>query len=882
MRNYYNLQIEDVFTKLDSSENGITEQEAKQRLEKNGKNVLPEPKKKNLFQRFISQFKDILILILLISAIISLFIGEFVDSIIIFVVVLINAIIGVVQESKAESAMQGLKNLTKPHCKVIRDGKTQKILSEELVVGDIVLLEAGDFVPADLRLIESNSLKTIESSLTGESTDVEKVAYALSDEDLVVGDRLNLAFMGTTVSYGRGKGVVISTGKDTEMGKIATSLSSNKQEKTVLEKRIDKTSKILSVIIVAISLIIFVVGLIRDPNNYINCFMIAVSIAVCAVPEGLPTGITVTMSLGVSNMSKKKAIVKKLSSVESLGSTQIICSDKTGTLTLNKMTIKQTFVFDENIENLKNPNFLELINAMLLNNDTKLVGSENMSYIGDPTEIALSNFANDYGFSKPNFDGMYPRVNEIPFDSDRKLMTTINSVDGKNIVYTKGAIDNLLPKCNYIFTNGEKRKITEQDIDIINEKAKQFGENALRVLCFAKKEYTGDIYNIDKESVENDLTFIGIVGMIDPPREEVKPAIETCKNAGIKVIMITGDHKDTAFAIAKDIGICEDKSQVMLGKDIDKYSLDELAKKIEDVRVFARVSPEHKVKIVEALQSHDYVVAMTGDGVNDSPSIKKANIGIGMGITGTDVTKEVADIILTDDNFTTIVGAVEEGRRIYSNILKIIIFLFSTCLAEIILMFTVITILGLDLFSAPVILFINIVSDTFPALALGVEKAEKDIMNRPPNNKRDSLFSGLNGLNILFIGCIQGIVLLSTFLIGHYGLHLTNETMSSICFLSLIFLELFHSYNMRDMHNSLFSSNPFSNKFINYAFLVSAVITLMFITLLPQSVLMSIGLTHLSFVQILISIGVGLLIIPLYELFKLCIRKYNKTHKNKL
>lgn len=879
MKNFYNLSKQELFTKCDSSNSGLSNKDAETKLNINGKNVLPEAKKTNIFKKFFSQFKDVLILILIISSIISILIGEYIDAIIIIVVVLINSIIGVVQENKAEEAMQGLKNLTKPYSKVLRDGETQKILSENLVVGDLVILEAGDFVPADLRIIESNSLKTIESSLTGESTDCEKVAYELSDQDIVINDQKNMAFMGTTVSYGRGMGIVVKTGKDTEMGKIATSIATTKYEKTLLEKKVDKTSKILSIIIICISIIIFAVGLIRDINNYIECFMIAISIAVCAVPEGLPTGITITMSLGVANMSKKKAIVKKLNIVEALGATQIICSDKTGTLTLNQMTVKETFVFSENKDKTKNPDFLQLINAMLLNNDTKLVGKDTMSYIGDPTEIALSNYAQTFNFNKENFDGKYPRVNEIPFDSDRKLMTTINIVDGKNVVYTKGALDNLILKCDYILCNGVEKKITDDDKNLILQKAQEYGENALRVLCFATKNYNGNLYDLDKENVESGLTLIGIVGMIDPPRSEVKPAIETCKKAGIKVIMITGDHKDTAFAIAKEIGIANNKNEVMEGSQIDKLSSKQLANKLETISVFARVSPEHKLKIVSALQSHNYVVAMTGDGVNDSPSIKKANVGIGMGITGTDVTKEVADIILTDDNFTTIVSAVKEGRRIYENILKIIIFLLSTCLAEIVLMFTVITILGLDLFSAPVILFINIISDTFPALALGAEKAEKDIMERKPNNNNKSLFSGLNGLNILFIGLIQGIILLVTFIICYYVLNLNNQVISSVCFISLVFLELFHSYNLRDMHNSLFISNPFSNKFLNYAFIISAVFTIGFILILPASLLSSIGLAKLSIKQILISIAISLLIIPIYELFKLCVRKYNKKSK---
>ena len=881
MDKIYSLDKDAVFSTFNTSENGLDEEQAKIRLQENGLNTLPQAKKQNTFQKFLKQFKDLFIIILLICAGLSLIFREFADAIIIFLVVLFNAIIGVVQESKAENAMQSLKNLTKPYAKVIRNGKSLKILSEELVVGDVVLLEAGDFVPADLRLINTASLKIEESSLTGESVATSKISYSITDSsNLPLGDQQNMAFMGSSVTYGRGTGVVVSTGKNTEMGKIATSLTES-EDLTLLQKRVNKTSKVLSVIILIVCLIIFLIGTIRNPNNFIQCFMVAVSIAVCAIPEGLPTGITITMSLGVANMSKKKAIVKKLSTVETLGSTQIICSDKTGTLTLNKMTVKEIFINQLNeMPLLENPNFLWLVNVMLLCNDTKIDFSDNnASLIGDPTENALVSYAQSYGFSKDNFDGRSARINEIPFDSERKLMTTINNVDGNNYALTKGAVDCLINRCNYILENGQKRPITQQDKDNILLQSTLMGEKALRVLAYAYKSVNGDIYNISSEEIENDLTFIGLTGMIDPPRPEVKDAITTCVEAGIKVIMITGDHKDTAFAIAKEIGIAKEKSQVLTGTMVDSLSDKELAKKIDHISVFARVNPEHKVRIVKALKAHNYIVAMTGDGVNDAPSIKQADIGIGMGITGTDVSKEVADMILTDDNFSTIVSAVKEGRRIYSNILRIIVFLFSTCFAELILMFTVISILGLNLFTAPVILWINIVSDTFPALALGVEQAEKDIMKQKPNTARGSLFGGINGIYIFLGGFLQGLLLLTEFLVCYYLLGLSNQIVSTICFVSLVFLELFFSFNMRDIHHSIFNKKIFSNKFLNGAFIISALLTIGFIYLLPTVALTEIGLAKISFSQLAISILVSSLILPLHELFKFVVNKIYKRKK---
>ena len=881
MKNFYNKSKNEIFSQFETSENGLSDSQVEQRLQEHGKNKLEEAKKANIFKKFIYQFKDILILILLASSIISLFLGEYIDSIVIFIVILANAFVGVIQENKAENAMQSLKSLTKPYCKVVRNGAVTKIETENLVIGDIVLLEAGDFVPADLRIIECNSLKTVESSLTGESVPVEKVSYVISGENLQIADQTNMAFMGTSVSYGRATGVVVKTANSTEMGKIAKQLNVKGNKKTPLQQRVDKTSKALSVLILILCLVIFAVGLIRNPNNFVQCFMVAISIAVCAVPEGLPTGITVAMSIGVYNMSKRKAIVKQLSSVETLGSTQIICSDKTGTLTLNKMTVKEVFVKNMDSHKLEeNPNHSQLLNAMLLCNDTKIkFENNNLITIGDPTETALVYYSQIYNLNKENLDGMYPRINEIPFDSERKLMSTVHSINNEHIVYTKGAVDCLLNKCSHILDNGIARKITEQDKQIILDKNTDFADKALRVLGFALKNLSGDVYNLDS-STENDLTFIGLCGMIDPPREEVEESIKTCKEAGIKVIMITGDHKNTAYAIAKQIGIADKKSKVMSGDEIDKLSDEEFKEKIKNICVFARVSPEHKLKIVQTLKNLNYVVAMTGDGVNDAPSIKHANIGIGMGVTGTDVTKDVADIILTDDNFSTIVHAVEEGRKIYSNILKIIIYLLSTCIAEIILLFTVITILDLPLFSPAVILWINLIGDTFPCLALGIEKAETGIMKQKPNENRGSLFKGLNGLNIILMGIIEGLIVLSLFLICTYSLRLPNLVSCTACFICLICMEIFHTYNLRDLRNSIFSKNPFSNKFLNITCAVSALLSILLVVAIPINILEKIGLTKISLNIWLLALCFAFTIIPIYEVFKIFVRRYYKKHRN--
>ena len=710
MSNYFAKTTEEVLENVQATTSGLSYREAKTRLEQNGKNALTEKKKKSNFVKFLQQFKEILIIVLLISSVVSVVIGiiqksygEFIDAGIILVIVFVNAIIGFLQERKSEEAMASLKNLTKPFCKVNRNGKTIKVKSEELVLGDIVVLEAGDIIPADLRLLESNSLKIEESALTGESVPVEKDASIVLDENAVLGDRVNMAYMGSIVTYGRGLGVVVACGMDTEMGKIASALNEMDNEETPLTKRIKKTSIIITVIVLVVCLAVFILELCMSKGKDIfAAFSMAIAIAVCAIPEGLPACNTVTMSMGVKRMSEQRAIVKHLPAVETLGSTEVICSDKTGTLTLNQMTVKKVFYFGGMCEELNNKkfdeiviggnatdnvvtldqveeihatefkddrNFNEIMRCMLLCNDTRTKLEDNkLETVGDPTEIALVHYGYKFGFNKEKVEGEFKRINEIPFDSDRKLMTTFHEIGEQKVAYTKGAIDSILMRCDRILDNGRIRKITNADKDLIIEKNAEYASKALRMLGFAFKT-VDKIGRPTSTNTEYDLCFIGMVGMIDPPREEVKDSIKTCKQAGITTIMITGDHKDTAFAIANELGICSDSKKVITGKELDQISDEEFVKAVNQYQVYARVSPEHKVKIVKALKANNKTVAMTGDGVNDAPSIKAADIGVGMGITGTDVTKEAADIILTDDNFSTIVGAVREGRRIYDTIL---------------------------------------------------------------------------------------------------------------------------------------------------------------------------------------------------------------------
>ena len=882
----YNKSIAEIFSELDTSKDGLTSSVVSKRQATYGKNVLTETKKITKWQRFFSQFRDVLILILLATGVLSIFIAiftneleELVDAGMIFFVVMVNAVIGFVQENKAEADMQALKNMTKPYAKVIRNGKLSKIATENIVVGDVVLLEAGDIVPADMRLFDIASLKIEESAITGESVPVEKTDNVIEETNLPIADRYNMAYSGTVVVYGRGYGVVTAIGDRTEMGKIAGVLGKETNERTNLQKRIDKTSKVISISVLSISAIIFLLYTFVYKHDFVNSFMVAISIAVSAIPEGLPAGITITMALGVNRMSKNKAIVRKLSAVETLGNTQVICSDKTGTLTLNKMTVKDYFIFGKSKGN-DNKGYLSLINGMLLCNDS-VVKNESETSFGDPTEVALVNFAQEHGYYKETLEKMCPRVNEIPFDSNRKLMTTINKFDDDYFAFTKGAIDSILSRCTKILDNGKMRDITQKDIDTINDINKSFCSRALRVLAFSIKEIVGDPLDVEISATEHNMVFVGLVGMIDPPRDEVKSSILECKRAGIIVSMITGDHKDTALAIAKDLNIAKEESQVITGAELAQMTDEELNRRIFEWNVFARVSPEHKVRIVKAYQSHDLVCAMTGDGVNDAPSLKTANIGIGMGIAGTDVTKEVADIILTDDNFATIVTAVKEGRTIYQNIMNLMQYLLQTCLCELILLSIIVGILGRELFTPALLIWNNFVSDSFPALALGLEKPHKDIMRQKPNSSKRNLFSGVVGLNIIVGSIMQAILIGLVYIIGLHYFGYSNTEVVTMCFLALAFVEIFHAFNMRSTKESLFSIGIFTNKYMWGAGIISCVLAVILIIVPIAPLQNALGITTINGIEWLITIAISFAIIPLFEIHKLIVRRYEEKRSKK-
>lgn len=898
MKDFYNQSKSKIFEELKTSDKGLSSMEAKNRLEKNGKNRFKQAKKKNFFVKFISQFKNFLIAILLVSALVSVVVAiidndytEYINAGIILFVIILNACIGVFQESKADKSMQKLKNITEPETTVLRNGKRVRIKTEEIVVGDIVMLEAGDSVPADLRIIESNSLKIVESALTGESIAVEKDSKIIKGE-VALGDQCNMAFMGTTVVYGRGQGVVVRTGMQTEIGKIADLLHQTKAEKTPLTKKVDKTSTYIGVAVFAVALFILVYGVLVG-DDLSTSLILAVAIAVCAVPEGLPACITIVMSMGVNEMSKKKAIVKNLSSVETLGSTQVICSDKTGTLTLNKMVVKDLFTFDskfeesfsqgnekENIRTLliERKNILELMKCMILCNDSQVkIEGEKTYTFGDPTEVALTEYGLKQGVIKEEYEKVFERINEIPFDSNRKLMTTINSVGDKSYSYTKGAVDNLLAKCSKVFIDGKVLKITEELKRKILEKNAEFGGRALRVLGFAFKPFNKDKCGV--VDCEEDMVFLGLVGMIDPPREEVYDAIKTCKSAGIRAIMITGDHKATAYAIAKDLEIATDEKEVITGKELDELSEEDFNRLVNFYSVYARVNPEHKVRIVEALKSQGNIVAMTGDGVNDAPSIKRADIGVGMGVTGTDVTKDAADIILTDDNFATIVGAVKEGRRIYDNILKVIQFLMGTSLAELFILTVITTFLRESFFTPILILWFNLISDSLVALALGVEPAEKDIMSRKPTKGSGSLFKGRVGLNLLYASVCVSCFVFSVFCVGKFALGLDPAQVTTMCYITLVIGELLHAFNLKSDKYSIFNKRLFKNKWLNISFIISVFLSIIILLIPIPSFQVWFGIANISPIAWIISIAFAGLIVPFMEIQKLILRKIDRKKK---
>ncbi len=871
--NYFNMEKNDVLAKFETSKQGLTASQVQAKYNPEKLNKLHEGKKKSIFAKFFAQFSDIMVIILLIAAVISIGLALyqktyndlFEGGIILFIVIL-NATMGVVQENKAENALESLKKSTEPYCEVIRDGVQQKIKTIDVICGDIVVLEAGDIVPADLRLIESHSLKIDEASLTGESLPIEKNADLVLPEKTTLHDRKNMAYSGTVVAYGRGLGVVTSIGVDTEFGKISVLIQTGKKEQTPLQKSLNKIGKIISYSVLIIAVIIFLIEIFfAHQNSIIEAFLTAVALAVAAIPESLPAVVTIIMALSVQKLASKNAIIKRLHAVETLGSCQVICSDKTGTLTQNKMTVKRLFyngqMYDEkSTHNYSSKQYIELLRDMVLCNDSII---QKRVAIGDPTETALINFGYHCEQDVNAIISTCKRVYEIPFDSDRKLMTTVNCVNDKVISYTKGAIDSLLNKCSYILIGGKKQKITKEHIDAIQKANDEMAEKALRVLAFAYREFD----QLDTtEKFEENMVFLGLVGMIDPPRPETILAIKKCFNASLKPVMITGDHAETAFAIAKELGMVSKKSQVITGEQLSKLSDTELLEKINKYAVFARVSPDHKVRIVNAFQKLGKVVAMTGDGVNDAPSLKIADIGVGMGITGTDVTKDVADMIISDDNFATIVLAVEEGRKIYSNIQKTIQFLLSTNLVEVVTLFLACIFLPQFTFLTPSqLLFINFVTDSLPAISLGLEPAEYDIMDRPPRENSSNILSNGVGASILYQATIQIVILMLMFVFALKCVPENSQVASTMVFFTLCLIQVFHSFNLKTNH-SLKTVKIFGNKVFNISALIEFGLIALVAVIPPVS--MAFGLAQLSLAQWAIVLGCSISIIPLVELAK--------------
>ena len=873
---FYCEETSAVLQELDSTAEGLSSQEAARRAGQYGPNKLKEGKKITLFQRFVQQLCDPMIIILLVAAAISgitaAYEGEsFADVFIILIVVLINAVLGVYQESKAEKAIEALQEMTAATSKVLRDGKMLVLKSEELVPGDVVILEAGDAVPADARILESASMKAEEAALTGESVPVEKHADILgsSEKDIPLGDRKNMVYMGSTIVYGRGSAVITGTGMDTEMGKIAGALADAQDGETPLQKKLGQLSKVLSVLVLGICLFIFAFSLIRAGDFHldvvISTFMVAVSLAVAAIPEGLAAVVTIVLSIGVTNMSKRNAVIRRLTAVETLGCAQVICSDKTGTLTQNKMTV---------VEHTGDAQ--AVARAIALCSDAK--PGDNGEAVGEPTECALVNWASKENLSKPDMEAQTPRVAEAPFDSMRKMMSTIHKTEQGYIQYTKGAPDEILKRCSFYLENGEKRELTAEAANRILADNKAMADKALRVLAAAQKEYQQLPTDTSPEALEQGLTFLGLTGMIDPIRPEVKAAIEECRTAGIRPVMITGDHHDTAVAIARELGILEDESQALTGSQLNEISDEELAAHIDHYSVYARVQPEHKVRIVNAWRKRGCITAMTGDGVNDAPSIKSADIGIGMGITGTDVTKNVADMVLADDNFATIVGAVGEGRRIYDNIRKAIQFLLGSNMSEVLSVFLA-TMMGFVVLEPVHLLWINLITDCFPALALGMEKGEPDLMKRKPRSATDGIFAGGLGTDVLYQGAMVTVVTLAAYFIGHFlesGVwEITNSPDGmTMAFLTMSMAEIFHSFNMRSQRGSVFKLGS-HNKVLWGAMLLSLVLTTGVIYL--PGISDAFGFTHISLVEYTIALLLAVVVIPIVECVKFFQRKLHKN-----
>ena len=811
-RSYYKKNINQCLSEFETNMNGLSELQAKERILQSQKYLIKSEKKQSFISKFFAQIKELMVLVLLISGIISIVIGalenstsEIIDGAIILGIVVINALFGVYQERKSEKAIESLKDLTRPETNVLRNGKVVKIKTTELVFGDIVCLEAGSIVPADLRLIETSNIKVNESSLTGESEAVEKFADVVYNKDMPLAERKNMVFAGSVVENGHAKGIVVTLGTESELGKIAESLKETKKELTPLQKSIQGVGKVLTYLILLVATVTFILESIANPSEILQAFLTAVAISVAAIPESMPAVITIIMSLGIAKLSRQKAIVKRMHAVETLGACDVICSDKTGTITQNKMNVEDFFVFFDE----KSENFDIFLNSMVLCNDAS-IGEK--GYVGGSTEVALLNFAKKHGVEKEIAEKKYPRINEISFNSERKKMTTLNSVNGEKVCFMKGALDRVLKCCDNYLKDGKVLPLDEIVRKKILYQNKNMCDNALRVISFAFKQ------NFDNQIDEEHFVFLGICGLQDPPRPEIEGAVKRCRKAGMRPVMITGDYKDTAFAIAKRVGIAKKLDDVISGEEIELLSDEELSKVAEKKCVFARVSPTHKVRIVQALKRNGHIVAMTGDGVNDAPSLKKADIGIGMGKTGTDVTKDVADIIITDDNFATIIIAVEEGRKIYSNIQKTVKYLFSANMAEILALFFITILFPGMTFLLPVqILFVNIITDSLPAIALGVEPVEKEIMFEKPRKKNESLFSGGAGASIVILGAIQTILTMVAYL---FGLFMHNESIAiTMAFYTLNLIQLFFMFTARTKE-SCFKSNPFKNKFFTLSLLL--------------------------------------------------------------
>ena len=875
----YLKSIDQVLNDVHATPEGLTEEEAKRRLEENGKNKLEEAKRDGIIKKFFKSLADPMIIMLLAAAAISLITsiasGEsFADVFIILFVVVINTILGMVQESKAEHAIDSLMEMTKAQSKVIRNGAIESINSEDVVVGDVLVVEAGDSVPADCRIIESYSLKVEESALTGESVPVNKIVDLINLKenvmDIPLGDRTNMLYSGSTIAYGRGKAIVVATGMDTEMGKIAKALQSTIDEKTPLQKKMAEISKMLTKLVVGISLFVFIFGIIKTGdfsiNHVLDTFLIAVALAVAAIPEGLPAVVTIILSMGVTSMSKRQALIRKISAVETLGCTQVICTDKTGTLTQNKMTVVDSETSDEKL----------LAKAMALCSDAT-IGVDDKEAFGEPTEAALVNYANKIGLPKYKLSAEAPRIGEVPFDSMRKLMTTVHNENGQIMQYTKGACEILLERCSNILKDGKVEPITEADKLEIKKLNKEYADKALRVLGAAYRQHNEIPQKFETDNLERDLTFIGFFGMIDPCRPEVSAAIANCKSAGIRVVMITGDHIDTATAIGKDLEIIKENDEAMQGTDLDQYSDEEMIDVVNKHSVFARVQPEHKTRIVQALKAQDLVVAMTGDGVNDAPSIKAADIGVAMGITGTDVTKGASDMVLADDNFATIVNAVEEGRKIYDNIRKVLQFQLSTNMAEVLYVFLA-SAFGITVVTPAQLLWINMVTDSTPGLALGMEKAEGNLMQRKPRASNESVFANGATSAMIVHGTIMAILVLLSFFVGqymelgHFGIFESVDGMT-MAFLTANFIEMFYAVAMRSQRNSIFTMKT-GNKWLIGSTIITILLTLLVIYTPLAKVF---GLASISLTELLVALGIALSIIPFAEIHKALYRAITKN-----